>query len=61
MNIGNYEAFYASGFGLQRILVIPKLHMVVVFTQSWYLNQPKGHKQMMQIVDEYIIKAIENA
>jgi len=61
MKIGNFETFYASGFGLQRIFVIPELNSVIVFTQSWYHNQPKGNKQMMKILDEYIIKSIKSA
>ncbi|HNP20275.1 MAG TPA: serine hydrolase [Fulvivirga sp.] len=61
IQIGEYQSFYASGFGLQRIFVIPKLNTVIVFTQNWYQNQPKGNKQMMKILEEYIIKAIKSA
>jgi CubicO group peptidase (beta-lactamase class C family) len=61
MQIGNYEMFYASGFGLQQIIVFPKLEMVVVFTQNWYHDQPKGERQMMGILKEYILKGIKNA
>ena len=59
--IGAYKSFYASGFGLQRIFVIPELDTVIVFTQNWYKNQPKGEKQMMKILNEYVIKAIKSA
>ena len=61
IKIGNYKSYYASGFGLQRIFVVPELNSVIVFTQSWYRNQPKGDKQMMKILEEYIIKAIKSA
>ncbi len=61
MQIGKYETFYASGFGLQRIFVFPKLQMVVVFTQSWYHDQPEGQRQMMEILEEFILKGIKNA
>ncbi|MEN8247643.1 MAG: serine hydrolase [Bacteroidota bacterium] len=58
MNIGKYEAFYASGFGLQRIIVIPQLEVIIVFTQNWYQNQPRGNKQMLRILNDYILEAI---
>lgn len=61
LQIGEYKSFYASGFGLQRIFVVPQLNTVIIFTQNWYQNQPKGEKQTMEILKEYIIKAIKNA
>lgn len=59
MQIDGLKTFYASGFGLQRIFVIPELNMVIVFTQSWYEDQPKGDKQMMKILKKYILKSVE--
>ena len=61
MKVGKYQSFYASGFGLQRIIVIPELEMVIVFTQNWYHDQPEGNKQMMKILNEFLIKAIRRA
>lgn len=61
MRIGKYQSFYASGFGLQRIFVVPELNVVVVLTQNWYHNQPKGKKQMMKILNDYILKAVKSA
>lgn len=60
MNIANYATFYASGFGLQRIFIIPKLNIVLVFTQSWYQDQSEGNEQMMKILNEYIMKSLKN-
>lgn len=60
MRIGKYQSFYASGFGLQRIFVVPELNVVIVLTQNWYHNQPKGNKQMMKILNDYILKAVKS-
>jgi CubicO group peptidase (beta-lactamase class C family) len=59
MQLDGLKTFYASGYGLQRIFVIPEMNMVIVFTQSWYEDQPKGDKQMMKILKDYILKSIE--
>jgi CubicO group peptidase (beta-lactamase class C family) len=58
MKLGEYKTFYASGYGLQRIFVIPELSMVIILTQSWYEDQPKGDKQMIKILSDYILKAV---
>jgi CubicO group peptidase (beta-lactamase class C family) len=49
--IGSYDSFYASGFGLQRIFVIPELEMVIVMTQNWYHDPPRGRIQMDRILE----------
>ena len=47
--------FQAGGWGGQEIIVIPDLHMVVVFTGGNYTSR----KHIYKILKEYILRAIE--
>ena len=44
MNFGDKPCYYATGFGLQRIFVLPALDMVIVTTQQHYDSMPQGEK-----------------
>ena len=48
------DAFYASGWGGQRIMVFPSLEMVVVFTGGNYADQ----EPVDEIITRYILPAV---
>ena len=52
-----YETTFAAGHGGQRILVIPKLKLVAVFT-SQPDDNPKGHARISQIMTEFILPSM---
>jgi CubicO group peptidase (beta-lactamase class C family) len=49
------QMFFALGWGGQKIMVIPDINAVVVFTGANYLTKVKQYK----ILDKYILPAIE--
>ena len=55
----NFDNYFASGNGGQRIHVFPHVKMVVVFTGSHY-NQAIGHRQLTELLDRYILPAVLN-
>ncbi|HNE46822.1 MAG TPA: serine hydrolase, partial [Chitinophagales bacterium] len=54
MNFQNNSCYYATGFGLQRIFVIPTLDLVVVMTQQHYETMPQGEKWINQFLTELL-------
>ena len=52
-----YETIFAAGHGGQRVLVIPELKLVAVFTSKPDDN-PKGHARISQIMENYIIPSM---
>lgn len=56
-NGSKYEAWYASGLGLQAIIVIPSLQMVVVYCQQHYDSMPEGERIMTDQVTRFISAA----
>ena len=59
LNRGNeiIETILASGYGGQRIYVIPKLNLIAVFT-SQPDNNPKGHTRIAQILTDFVLPAM---
>lgn len=53
----NYEVYYSSGNGGNRIFVFKDFPIVVVITSTAY-NTPYGHKQVDKIMQNYLIEAI---
>ena len=53
----NYEVYYSSGNGGNRIFIFKDLPIVVVITSTAY-NTPYGHKQVDKIMQNYLIEAI---
>ncbi|MEE8289020.1 MAG: serine hydrolase [Nitrosomonadaceae bacterium] len=54
-----FDHYFASGNGGQRILVFPRINMVVVCTGSHY-NLEIGHRQLTEIFDRYIVPAVRH-
>lgn len=53
----NYEVYYSSGNGGNRIFIFKDFPIVVVITSIAY-NTPYGHKQVDKIMQNYLIEAI---
>jgi CubicO group peptidase (beta-lactamase class C family) len=53
----NYEVYYSSGNGGNRIFIFRDFPLVVVITSTAY-NTPYGHKQVDKIMQNYLIEAI---
>ena len=53
----NYEVYYSSGNGGNRIFIFKDFPIVVVITSTAY-NTPYGHKQVDKIMQNYLIVAI---
>jgi len=51
------ESIMASGYGGQRVYVIPKLNLIAVFT-SQPDNNPKGHTRIAQILTDFVLPAM---
>ncbi len=58
MTFDDEPCHYATGFGLQRIFVFPKLDLVVVMVQHHYETMPEGEKLTNQLLED-ILKAIK--
>jgi CubicO group peptidase (beta-lactamase class C family) len=54
----NYEVYYSSGNGGNRIFIFKDFPIVVVITSTSY-NTPYGQKQVDKIMQNYIIDSIE--
>jgi len=52
-----FETIFAAGHGGQRVMVIPELKLVAVFTSKPDGN-PKGHARISQIMESYIIPSM---
>jgi CubicO group peptidase (beta-lactamase class C family) len=55
-----FETIFASGHGGQRVLVVPKLKLVAVFTSKPDGN-PRGHKRISQIMEKFILPSMLNS
>jgi len=55
-----YETIFASGHGGQRVMVVPKLELVVVFTSKPDDN-PKGQTRILQIFENFILPSMLNS
>jgi CubicO group peptidase (beta-lactamase class C family) len=53
----NYEVYYSSGNGGNRIFIFKDFPIVVVITSTAY-NTASGHKQVDKIMQNYLIEAI---
>ncbi len=53
----NYEVYYSSGNGGNRIFIFKDFPIVVVITSTAY-NTPYGHKQVDKIMQNYLIEAV---
>jgi len=52
-----YETIFAAGHDGQRVMVVPELNLVAVFTSKPDDN-PKGHKRIIQIMEKYILPSM---
>ncbi len=52
-----YKTIFASGHGGQRVMVVPELNLVAVFTSKPDDN-PKGHTRISQIMEKYILPSM---
>ena len=52
-----YETIFAAGHGGQRVMVVPELNFVAVFTSKPDDN-PKGHRRIIQIMEKYILPSM---
>jgi len=53
----NYEVYYSSGNGGNRIFIFKDFPILVVITSTAY-NTPYGHKQVDKIMQNYLIEAV---
>lgn len=53
----DYEVYYSSGNGGNRIFIFKDFPIVIVITSTAY-NTPYGHKQVDKIMQNYLIEAI---
>jgi CubicO group peptidase (beta-lactamase class C family) len=53
----NYEVYYSSGNGGNRIIMFKDQPLVMVITSTAY-NTPQGHRQVDKMVQDYLIPAI---
>lgn len=53
----NYEVYYSSGNGGNRIFIFKDFPIVVVITSTAY-NTPYGHKQVDKIMQNYLIETV---
>lgn len=54
----DYEVYYASGNGGNKIFIFRDLPLVIVITSKAY-NKPYGHSQSDKIVEQYLIPALK--
>lgn len=57
VNTKEFEAYYASGNGGNKIMIFEELGMVIVITATAY-GQPYMHQQADEIIKEYIIPSV---
>ena len=57
LNGKNYEVYYSSGNGGNKIFIFKDQPIVIVITSTAY-NTPYGEKQVEKIIQEYLIPAI---
>lgn len=59
MNGVNYEVYYSSGNGGNRIFIFKDFPIVIVITSTAY-NTTYGHKQVEKIMQNYLIESVLN-
>ena len=52
-----FETIFAAGHGGQRVMVVPELDLVAVFTSKPDDN-PKGHQRIIKIMEKYILPSM---
>ena len=57
VNGKNYEAYYSSGNGGNKIFIFKDIPFVVVITSTAY-NKPYSHSQVNKMMQEYILPAV---
>ncbi|SFC30680.1 CubicO group peptidase, beta-lactamase class C family [Flexibacter flexilis DSM 6793] len=57
VNGTNYEVYYSSGNGGNKIFIFKDFPIVIVITSTAY-NTPYGHKQVEKIMKNYLIDAV---
>jgi CubicO group peptidase (beta-lactamase class C family) len=55
-----YPYYYATGFGVQRIVVFPTLNMVIVLTQQHYTTMQKGNVLTNNLLREILATVRDN-
>lgn len=53
------KAYFMSGTGGNKIVVVPELELVVVLTSAYYNGGMESHNQTTKLMDEYIIPEIK--
>jgi CubicO group peptidase (beta-lactamase class C family) len=53
------DCYFARGFGVQKIYVVPTLDLVVVLTQQNFRRMPEAEKETEDILENYILKSIK--
>lgn len=53
------KAYFMSGTGGNKIVVIPELELVVVLTSTFYNGGMESHNQTTKLLDEYIVPEIK--
>jgi CubicO group peptidase (beta-lactamase class C family) len=53
------KAYFMSGTGGSKIVVLPKLDLVVVLTSTYFNGGMESHNQTTKLLDEYIVPEIK--
>ncbi|NIM51281.1 MAG: serine hydrolase [Gemmatimonadales bacterium] len=56
---GNARTYFAAGFGGQFIFVLPAQRMVVVITAGGFEDFNQNYRPMVQIVNDYVLRATD--
>jgi hypothetical protein len=57
VNGKNYETFYSSGNGGNKIFIFKDEPLVIVITSTAY-NKPYSHSQVNKMMEQYILPAV---
>lgn len=56
---GGEKAYYMTGTGGNKVVVVPSLALVAVLTSTFYNGGGKAHNQTAQLMEEYIIPHVK--
>lgn len=54
------NAYFMTGTGGNKVVVIPNLELVVVLTSTYFNGGMESHNQTARLLDEYIVPVIQN-
>ena len=55
----NEKAFYMTGTGGNKVVVLPKLNSVIVITSTYFNGGMKAHIQTDELLNDYILPGVK--